>query len=133
MKKLKEHVPFLIREIDKLCSQSMWLQPQNVLLVIAGLSPAKEEADVACEHFCQTLEWLPMSADAKVDVICRLLCMCWYCKDERPDDADDGVSGDAVLRSFLCDYWYDTGRCDWVLEGLLGIDSLRSTLLAVED
>jgi hypothetical protein len=132
MKKFKEHLPFLTREIDALCGEDVRIMPHTMLHILAGNGPAKDEADAACAHFCETLEWPDMSAEARADVVCRMLCTYWYCCYDQPDGVDEGMSGQESLRSFLCDYWDDTGRTDWVLEMILGYDSLKSQMVPID-
>lgn len=132
MKKLKDHLPFLARELDALCGEDVLIKPHTMLLILAGNGPATAEADAVCEYFCQSLEWRNMSAEARADVVCRLLCTYWYCSQARPDDEDGDMTGEETLRSFLCDYWDDAGRVDWVLEMILGYDSLKSQMVPLE-
>jgi hypothetical protein len=116
-----EHVDFFDREIQALGFRSMRVNIYDVLRVLGGSSPVRHQADKACEHYGQTLEWPWMTDEVRLEACCRMACARWYCA-SLPDAECDDEDGAEFLSSLLVGYWNDVGRQAWLVEGAAGLE-----------
>jgi hypothetical protein len=118
--KIRDMISFYdaqIREVGK-----RKFTAEKMLDALATPINCGKQADDACSYFARNKEWEELDDDTACEVCLRLACARWYCDTPHFAGVDDETNDIYdQIEDMLIAYWNDTGKEDWIIEGILGL------------
>lgn len=118
--KYRDMIAFFDAQIKEVGSRKF--TAEMFLDVLAKPDGCGKKADMVCTHFACNLKWIEMDDETACEVCLRLACARWYCDlPQLANVSEDDFDYPEQMREWLVEYWNDTGKEDWICEGILGL------------